>query len=96
MEREVIDKIVQLLKSEQTEMCSLALSMFTSDKYEDYFIVRTLYNSTDIFLDRKPARMALRGMWEKVRDDVTIGGWHKLCEKHKFLINKTKTNGTQE
>lgn len=92
----IIEKIVDLLKSEQEELCSLAGAMFNSEKYEDYFVIRTLYDPESILLSKGPACDTLMLIWGKVKNDATTEKCKSLIEKYKSLINKTKTNGTQK
>ncbi len=78
MEKQVLERLNGLLKSNNKEMCQLAVTMFNglTNHYGDYFQLRTLYDSKSIIIHEENAKIAFNEMFNNI-DKSTIERVHK-------------------
>jgi hypothetical protein len=90
MGRKTHQKLADMLKSGDKEMCNLASTLFcahTKD-YEDYFQVRTLYDPQRIHVENIYARGAFNMMFNHIDRETIPKAWGKhLAEAKKTTLS---------
>ncbi len=81
MEKELIEKLAEMLESPDDEMHNLVIEIFKahSNNYRDYWLLRTIF-SPSIFLDRKPGA-TLDFIYRNVLDPATVDPWYNLVKR---------------
>lgn len=84
---ETAKRIVLLLRSNEQEMCDLAISIFGNGTYEDYFIIRTMYTKRAICNENTLGDSTIRKMWliPSVQP-VSMDDWKNLVDKYRGKI----------
>lgn len=90
MEKEMISKIIQMLKAPDNEMRELGLAIFceNSNNYEDYWELRTSFDVTRIQLDEPQ-----RGLFNRIFDTIDRETVQPFLDKIKSSYNHTTMEG---
>lgn len=81
-------RLCELIKSDDKEMCLLAVTIFmgTTKHYKDYFELRTEYDPKSVVLERQQEKMAFNMMYNSLDRETIMPYYRKMQRMHKRNI----------
>lgn len=94
LDKQVADKIVQLLLSGNKEMCNLAITMFCglTNNYSDYFTIRTAYQPNTLHVANENAKAAFNQMFNHLDRETIMKQFNRKVKE----LRRTSLNSKQK